>query len=132
MSKIQKISFEFFIGIMLGNVGIWSLPVLNASEINQGINYDQVYIEAANMTQEEYDNFVAQVNEQYGIDFEGELQAEGISKERAVSIGAMIAALYKAWKICGTAARGMGMPGCGTVITSGYKAIRMVYQRIYG
>ncbi len=106
--------------------------VLNASGMNQGIDYNQVYIEASNMTQEEYGDFVVQVNEQYGIDFETELGIEGIDKEQSVSSGAMIATLYKSWKACGQVARGMGMPGCGTVISTGYRVIKSVFQEIYG
>ncbi len=123
MSKIKKISFIFLISFMLGNVGLWSAPLLNASEVEE-----RAQIEVMQMSEEEYGALVNEVNNEYGTDFE----AEGRGKERAIGIGVMIAGLYKAWKTCSMIALGMGMPGCGSIIAAGYQAIKIVYNEIYG
>ncbi len=53
------------------------------------------------------------------------------NKSRAViSLGAMIIFLKGSWNVCTTVARGMGMPGCFSVIRSSYSVVRQVYDRV--
>lgn len=42
MSKTKKISFIFFISIMLGNIGIWTAPLLSASEIEKDFETNEI------------------------------------------------------------------------------------------
>lgn len=91
MSKIQKIAFTFLIGITLGNIGIWSAPALSASELNREIENDPVYIEVMNMSDEEYEAWIDEVNAEYGLT----LSDEESGKERAITLAAILATLGK-------------------------------------
>lgn len=121
INKIKKLAFLFLLSITVDNVTALTMPVLGAAETNVIESQEIIEHVSQEMTAEEI---------QAIEDMEsGEPMSE---KERDIAIGAMISALYNAWKICGNVARGMGIPGCGTVIASGYQTIKSVYNRIFG
>lgn len=115
LKKMKKKTLVIFVAMLtlmpfVGGVG------MSASTVGEITDYNEEYL----LTDQEMDALAEEID-----------NAESVGKER-LAIGPMIKALRGAWSACTKVARGMGMPGCGTVITSGFATIKKVYQRIFG